>query len=121
MRKFMVIAIPIAALLLFVCIMISGSFLKKPFGKNDDVAQTIEKLMEDVNKEAWEEALVKVDELDNVWRRVIKRIQFSEERDEINSLTSNIARLRGAVSAKDKSDALMELNDAYSHWKRLGK
>ena len=121
MRKFIVIAIPIAALVLFVCIMISGSFLKKPFGKNDDVAQTIEKIMKDVNNEAWDEAVVEVDELDSAWRKVIKRIQFSEERDEINFLTSNIVRLRGAVAAKDKSDALMELNDAYNHWNELGK
>ncbi|HHV08732.1 MAG TPA: DUF4363 family protein [Clostridiales bacterium] len=121
MRKFMVAAIPVAALVLFVCIMISGSFFKKPFGKNDDVAQMIETIMEDVNNEAWDEAVAEVDELDSAWRKVIKRIQFSEERDEINFLTSNVARLRGAVSAKDKSDALMELNDAYSHWKELGK
>jgi hypothetical protein len=121
MRKFIVAAFPIATLVLFVCIMISGSFLKKPFGKNDDVAQTIEKIMEDVNNESWDEAVIKVDELDSAWRKVIKRIQFSEERDEINFLTSNIARVRGAVSAKDKSDSLMELNEAYSHWKELGK
>ena len=121
MRKFIVIAIPIATLVLFVCIMMSGSFLKRPFGKNDDVERTIEKMIEDVNNEAWDEAVVEVDELDSAWRKIIKRIQFSEERDEINYLTSNIARLRGAVSAKDKSDALMELNDAYCHWKELGK
>jgi hypothetical protein len=117
----MVIAIPIATLALFVCIMISGSLLKKPFGRNDDVAQTIEKLMKDVSDELWDEAVVEVDELDRAWRKVIKRIQFSEERDEINFLTSNIARLHGAVSAKDKSDALMELSDAYNHWNELGK
>ena len=121
MRKFIVTVIPIVTLALFVCIMISGSFLKKPFGKNDDVAQTIEQMLKDVNNEAWDEAVIKVDKLDNAWKKVIKRIQFSEERDEINFLSSNIARLRGAVSAKDKADALMELNDAYNHWKELGK
>lgn len=121
MRRFIVIAIPIATLALFVCIMLSGSFLKKPFGKKDDVALSIETIMEDVNNEAWDEVAVEVDDLDKAWKKVIKRIQFSEERDEINYLTSNIARLRGAVSAKDKSDALMELNDAYSHWNELGK
>jgi hypothetical protein len=101
--------------------MIGGSFLKKTFGKNDDVAQMIDTMIEDVSKEAWDEASVEIDELDRAWRKVVKRIQFSEERDEINFLTSNIARLHGAVSAKDKSDALMELSDAYNHWKRLGQ
>lgn len=121
MRKFIVVAIPVAALVLFVVIMISGSFLKKPFGKNDDVAQMLEKVLEDVNNEDWEKAVKEAEELENGWKKVIKRIQFSEERDEINFLTSNIARLRGAVEAKDKSSAFMELNDAYSHWKNLGK
>ena len=121
MRKIIVAAIPIAALVLFIGIMISGNFLKKSFGKNDDMAGTIEKLMEDVSNEAWDKVAVEVDELDRAWSKVSKRIQFSEERDEINNLTSNIARLRGAVSAKDKSDALVELNDAYSHWNELGR
>ncbi len=121
MRKFFVIAIPIAALVLFIGIMLSGAFLKKPFGKTDDVAQSIERMIESVNKEAWDQATIDVDELEHAWRKVIKRIQFSEERDEINLLTSNIARIRGAVTAKDKSDALVELNDAYSHWRNLGK
>lgn len=121
MRKFIVVAIPIATLVLFICIMISGSFLKKPLGKKDDVAKTIEQIMEDINEEAWDKAVVEVDNLDGAWRKVIKRIQFSEERDEINYLTSNIARLRGAITARDKSDSLMELNDAYNHWKELGR
>ena len=121
MRKFIVAAIPIAALALFICIMISGDFLKKPLGRNDDVAGTIEKIIEDVNNEAWDKVTEEVDELDHAWSKVMKRIQFSEERDEINYLTSNIARLRGAVLAKDKSDALVELHDAYSHWNELGR
>ena len=121
MRKFIVFSIPIVTLLLFICIMLSGSFLKKPFGKNDNVAQSIEKIREDISNEAWDQAVTEVDKLDSAWRKVIKRVQFSEERDEINFLTSNIARLRGAVSAKDKSNAVIELNDAYNHWEELGK
>lgn len=121
MRKFLVAAIPIAALVLFICIMISGNFLSKPFGQDDNVEEKMNKLMKDVNDESWEEAVAEVEELDYAWRKVIKRIQFSEERDEINFLTSNIARLRGAVAARDKADSLMELNDAFSHWKELGR
>lgn len=120
MRRFLVIAIPIAALVFFVCIMLSGSFLKKPFGKNDDVVQEIENLTEDVYNESWEEASRKVEDLDLAWKTVLKRIQFSSERDEINDITSNIARLRGAVLAQDKSNSLIELKDAYQHWNELG-
>lgn len=121
MRKFIVAAIPIATLVIFICVMISGNFLKKSFGNEDDVAETIDKLTTEINNESWDEAIVEVDVLDIAWRKVMKRIQFSEERDEINFLTSNIARLKGAIVAKDKSDSLMELNDALSHWEELGR
>lgn len=121
MRKFLVVTIPIATLVLFICIMLSGGFLKKPFGTNDDVEKTIKMLIEDVNNEAWDEVREEVADLDQGWKKVMVRIQFSQERDEINSLTTNIARLRGAVSAEDKAGSLIELNDAYSHWKELGR
>lgn len=121
MRKFFVTAIPITALALFVGIMLSGSLLKKPFCRTDDVERVIEKLNKSVREEVWEEAAIAAEELDLAWRKVVKRIQFSEERDEINFLTSNIARLQGAVATKDKSNALMELMDAYSHWENLGQ
>lgn len=48
------------------------------------------------------------------------RVQFSSERGEINELTTSIARLKGAIMAKDKPGALMELYEAYSHWNDLG-
>ena len=121
MRKFFVVAIPIATLLLFICIMLSGSFLKKPFGKKDDLEQILKETIVDVKNEAWDEVRDEVDKLDKSWNKVLDRIQFSQERDEINSLSTNIARLRGAALAEDKAGSLIELYDAYNHWKELGK
>ncbi len=121
MRKFMVIAVPIATIVLFILIMISGDFLKKPIGGDDNVPQSIENVIQDIDGEKWDDADKKTEQLQKVWNKVVARVQFSSERDEINAFGSNLARLRGAIMAKDKPGALMELKEAYDHWDELGK
>jgi hypothetical protein len=121
MRKFLVISIPIVTLLLFVAIMLSGEILKKPFGKDDNIQQSIESLMQDIQSENWEEASQNVEGLEEAWKKVVKRVQFSEERNEINGFTTNMARIKGAIEAKDKSGGLQELYEANEHWEDLGK
>lgn len=121
MRKFLVISIPIAALAFFVLIMLSGSFLKKPLGRNDNIPESIQLITENIESEDWERANDEIENLSNTWDKIVKRIQFSSERDEINSLNSSIARLKGAIMAKDKSASFIELNEAYEHWDGLGK
>ncbi|MDI9508763.1 MAG: DUF4363 family protein [Clostridiales bacterium] len=120
MRRFLIYLIPIVAMLIFLLIMISGDFLKKPFSTDDDIAESISDLIEAVNNEAWEEADNKIIGLELAWKKVLFRVQFSSERGEINELTTSIARLKGAIMAKDKPGALMELYEAYSHWNDLG-
>ncbi|MDR5587157.1 MULTISPECIES: DUF4363 family protein [Clostridium] len=121
MRKFLVITTPIVALILFVVIMLSSTILKKSLGKNDNIPESIQLIIQDVESENWEDASDKTKNLSNVWKRVVKRIQFSSERDEINSFQESMARLNGAIMAKDKSASLIELNEAYEHWDGLGK
>ena len=121
MRKFITVFTPVAAIILFVCIMLSGSLLKKPLNHNDDIPMKLENIIDDINRGAWDDADAEVENLNKVWKKVIVRIQFSSERDEINYLSVNIARLRGGIQAKDKSGALMEAYEAKEHWKSLGK
>lgn len=120
MRKFLIKAIPITALALFILIMQSGYLLKKSFGGNDDICGTINDMINVVNNESWDEASVKLQYLENAWDKVVGRIQFSSERDEINDFKKCIARLKGAVKAKDKLNALMELYEAYNCWDNIG-
>ena len=121
MRRFLVITIPIVTLIIFVVIMLSGNVLKKPFGRDDDIPQSIEILMNNVQSENWEAASENTEKLNQAWNKIVNRVQFSGERNEINEFTTNIARLKGAIQAKDKSSGLQELNEAYEHWKDLGK
>lgn len=100
--------------------MFSGNILKRPFGRDDNIPKSINYMIEVVNSEAWEEADDKLKDLEGAWDKVLFRIQFGSEREEINRFTTNIARLKGAVMAEDKAGALMELYEAFNHWLELG-
>ena len=119
MRKFLVIAIPIVALVLFLVVMLSGNLLKYPLGEDDNIPQAIAVVIKDVNNEDWDTAEKDTDALDKAWKKIVRRVQFSSERDEINAFSAGIARLRGAIEAKDRSNALSDLYEAYEHWNQL--
>lgn len=121
MRKFLVVSIPIVTMILFILFMISGSFLKQPFGEDDNVPKAIEIVIQDIVNENWAEAGKNTDQLIKAWEKVLNRVQFSSERNEINDLSISLARLRGAVQAQDKASGLEELYAAYEHWQDLGQ
>lgn len=120
MRKFLVITIPIATLTFFILIMFSSSILKRTFKNDDSITESIQSIIQDIELENWADANYKTDKLKVTWEKVIKKVQFSSERDEINSFSTNIARLQGSIKAKDKSNSYSELNEALDHWTELG-
>jgi hypothetical protein len=120
MRKFIVVSIPILTLALFVVIMLSGNYLKKPLGETDNIPGLIQILINNIDNEKWEEAKENTDKLSDTWDRIVERVQISSERDEINAFSMNIARLRGSIMAKSKANSLSALFEAYEHWKELG-
>ena len=120
MRKFLVISIPIVTLALFVVIMLSGNYLKQPLSETDNIPQLVQILTNNLNDEKWEEAKNNTDKLSEVWDRIVRRVQFSAERDEINGFSMNVARLRGSIIAKNKANSFSALFEAYEHWKELG-
>lgn len=121
MRRFLVISIPIVTITLFILIMLSDKYLKKSLSTNDNIPLSIESVRTEIEDDNWTEANKKTDQLSNAWDKVVKRVQFSAEKDEISNFYKNIVRLQGAISAKDKTNAFMELNEAYEHWENLGK
>ena len=121
MRKILVIGLPVCAIIFFVVIMLSGSYLKMSLGENDNIPELVQVLIKNVNSEKWEEANHNTDKLSEAWSKIVRRVQFSSERDEINAFAVNVARLRGAIMAKDKATSLSEIYEAYEHWKALGK
>lgn len=120
MRKFLVITIPIATLTIFTLIMFSSSIFKRTFVNDDNIPDSIQSIIQDIESENWDAANYKADNLKSTWKKIVKRVQFSSERDEINSFSTNIARLHGSIKAKDKSNSYSELNEALEHWMELG-
>lgn len=121
MRRWIKTLIPLAFLLLFVLVMTGDWYWKRPRGSYNDVAMHLQNVRQAVLVEDWVEAEASWQQLDQAWRFMITRVQFSVERDEIRGLTLSLARLHGALLAQDKSGALMELAEAEEHWHDLGK
>ncbi|KHD36262.1 hypothetical protein NL50_10870 [Clostridium acetobutylicum] len=121
MRRFFVYFIPTALLFLFIFIMLSGNLLKNPIGKETSIPKSIGIIVSDINSNKWVKAYKETEKLSNTWQKIVNRVQFSSERDEINAFSVNLSRLRGAILSKDKSASFMELNEAYEHWDELGK
>ncbi|MDD7794090.1 DUF4363 family protein [Clostridium sp. 'White wine YQ'] len=121
MRKFFVISIPIITIVLFILIMLSGNFLKRIPMDNITIPGAIDQIINDIEGEKWEDASKKIDQLSTSWDKMVKFVQFSSERDEINLFDADIAKLRGSIIAKDKASSLIELNEAYEHWEELGQ
>jgi hypothetical protein len=121
MRKFFVIFTPIAIIAVSMIIMLSGSFLKRPRGEWDNVPKHIDTTTKAVISDDWTLAEQNESKLETAWKAVVKRIQFSSERDEINALSVSIARLKASINAKDKASALMELSETDQHWDDLCK
>lgn len=121
MKKLFNIVVPVLILVLSLLIMLSGSFLKRPRGDYDNVIKNMDTTTKAVLSEDWKLADQNTQKLDSSWKTIVKRIQFSSERTEINNISLSIARLKASIIAKDKSSALIELNSAKEHWEDLGK
>jgi len=121
MNGFLGKAIPIALLALFVAVMTTGGILKQPMKQAEDVVQLIEQLEKDVLSQNWESASDHLEKTKKAWTKIVNRIQFSAERDEINELHKALERTGGFIKAEDKGGAMAELAEARNIWKGLGK
>lgn len=121
MRRFLVISIPTITLVLFILVMQSGNVLKKPLGNEVGIPKTIEMMIEDIKNENWYSASNHWESLTKDWDKIVQRVQFSSERNEIEGLSLSIAGLKGAIEAQDQSDGLQRLYEAYEHWEDLGE
>lgn len=121
LRKFLFYLVPSLILILSVAIMIGGPYLKNPKGDDENVAVYIEKVMEDIKNDHWEEANDNLEKLKSAWKKILPRIQFSIERDEAIEIDVNLARLKGLIFGKDQAAALAELNETAERWKNLSE
>lgn len=121
MKKFIHYLIPIITLILFVVIMLSGEYLKKPRNPSEDVIGFAKQAITHVISENWNETNKDLDNLENAWKKISPRIQFGVEIGEIYNINMNIAKIKGPVLAKDKSSTLALLYEIMKNWDELTK
>jgi len=121
MKKFSPYILPVLGLCLFIAIMFSGKYLKEPLRPSEDVMGFVKTAMQDTVNEKWDNVSIDINNIEKAWKKIVPRIQFSVERDEIYNIGINIARLKGANMTKDKSSILMELNEFMENWDELTK
>lgn len=121
MKKFISYAIPIVTLTIFVLIMLGGNYLKKPRNPSEDVVSFVELSIEHAKSEKWDMLEQDIVSIDTAWKKIIPRIQFSVERDELYNISLNIASLRGSIASEDKASTLIELNQIIENWDELTK
>lgn len=119
MQKIIYYSITVMVLISFTFVMNSGDYLRKPFSKEDNVSLYINNLEKNIIQEDWEEANNDYKNLKKAWEKVVVRIQFSVEKDEINFIEVNLARLGGYLKTKDKDEAIAELYEMEEHWNNL--
>jgi len=119
MKKFISYAIPIVTLAAFVLLMLGGNYLKKPLSPSEDVVAFVELSIEHAKVENWDMLNQDIVNIDNAWKKIIPRIQFSVERDELYNISLNVARLRGSITSEDKTSTLIELNEIIEDWVEL--
>jgi hypothetical protein len=119
MKKFISYVLPIATLLLFVLLMLGGNYLKKPRNPSEDVIAFVNQSIDHVQTEKWDMLQQDIASIDTAWKKIVPRIQFSVERDEIYNIYLNLARLRGSIASEDKSSTLIELNEIIENWDEL--
>ena len=112
--------IPALILAIFVVLMNSGTFLKKPLGQIDNVPKYFSLLQASIRQSKWTEAADYLEKMQAAWGKVVPRIQYSEERDEINNFQHSLARMKGYVEARQKAGALAELKEVEETWNDLG-
>lgn len=120
MEKIIKRIIPIVVLAIFVAVMTSGSLLKRPFGRSDNVSEYALSLKKDVLNENWNQADTDLSKLKHAWYTVEKRVQFSVERNELTIIEICISHIDGAMLTHDKTAILMELSEIMEHFDELG-
>jgi hypothetical protein len=84
----------------------AGPVLKRPMGTDDDVAGSLERVEQAALQEDWEQASSAWDQLRQAFVKVERRAEVVVEWNELQDFDMELARLRGAIQAEERSDVL---------------
>ncbi|OMF61381.1 DUF4363 family protein [Paenibacillus sp. FSL R5-0766] len=120
-RFWLLYVLPIFLILLFVAIMAGGTYLKKPFGTQDRLLESVQKLEKHVESKQWTAAKSQVEYAMKAWDQIVNRIQYSVEREMIYDILGVLARIKGGIAAEDDQAIMEEIYYFYVLWDELGK
>lgn len=112
------------ALLVIACsvfIMTGGEIMKKSWYEADNVVGYADHLDTALKQQDWPQAQLEHAALSRAWKHVMPRIQFSVEKDEMNAINTNLARIQAYILCQDQTGALAETSELRDHWINLAK
>lgn len=121
MQKFIYYFIISFLLASFVFILNSGDIAKKPWYRDDNFVLYATNLQKNIQGEDFKKAEENLDKLKKSWQKIVNRIQYSVEKDEINAINVNLARLTAYIKTGDKNQALAEMEEMWEHWHNLNQ
>lgn len=119
-RLWLLYVVPIVLILIFCAVMATGAILKKPWGENDRLVESVQSLEKQVEAKQWTQAKSEIEYALKAWDRIVDRIQFSVERETIYDILGTLARMKGGVAAKDDKAIMEEIYYFYVLWENLG-
>ncbi|CAH1199565.1 MULTISPECIES: DUF4363 family protein [Paenibacillus] len=119
-RLWLLYVVPIVLILIFCAVMATGTILKKPWGENDRLVESVQSLEKQVEAKQWTQAKSEIEYALKAWDRIVDRIQFSVERETIYDILGTLARMKGGVAAKDDKAIMEEIYYFYVLWENLG-
>lgn len=108
----------ISAIFLFAA---STNYFKKPFSHDDNVQLHISNINSMVDREDWTQAELELKDLETAWGKVVKRIQFTGEEDDIKKIYESLYRLQFMLKIKDLPSIKQELATIEFSWNDIGK
>ncbi|NLY56098.1 MAG: hypothetical protein GX058_06270 [Firmicutes bacterium] len=85
-------------------------------GKSAEVGKYLDLLYANLAQGDWSAALMSLGELERAWSSVQGRLGFIEERPPLFQFTNDLARLRGAIMAEDRSAGLQLVLEMRAIW-----
>ncbi|WP_182200972.1 hypothetical protein [Paraliobacillus salinarum] len=121
MKKFLLYFIPILTIASFIVVMNSGYFLKGPFGDDDRLYEAITQIEQNVLEKKWEMAEENIAYSENAWKKIVRRIQYSVEKEYIIEINGILSRIRGGIKIYDDKAIIEEVYYFYEMWDKLAK
>lgn len=102
-------------------VLASTMWLKQPFRPDEDVAAIIAELQHELIRPNpdWRAIAETRDALRHAWDKVVRRVQFIAERDDILTFTRTTDELRASIIVQDVSMALHRLELLKSIWNEM--